>query len=284
MEANEHARSASPPEWDKWPSQITVGNCKITIYHSEDSPPQALTLLAEPANCPGHSGASISCFLPVKDTSDVVIRPPISTYWSSRRRGPHTKVYFSKDYPKLEVALLHSLSKSGARAERIIAASYILLSGYREEFEVQDGDNISSLINDDARFTAIANRWIEVTSKTMKGHARIEAARKHVEKAAEWFQSLENFAALTTEATPDSKGAKLTQTAVYKAIRDAAVAHGGVPRLGEVREAYREVGLGWDKIKSNSLEARQELHFDAFDTAIKNLGFSWLPLTWDSVK
>lgn len=283
--SKEQAKGASTPKWDNWPAEATVGNCKITIFHSDESPPRALTLLAEPADSREHLGASLSCFLPPRDTSDVVVRPPISTYWSSRRRGPHVNKYFSGPYPKLEIAFLKSLSDKYAGVERRIAILYILLSGYRNEFELREEDNFPSLSNDDARFEEIANKWINDQSRTLDGMKRIEAARKHLAMADEWYQSLKAFdPSKATKAKRDSKEAKLTQSAIYKAILDSAVESGGVPLIGQVREAYRLVGLRWDEAKRKIPGKRQELHCGAFDTAIRNLGFSWLPRKWGPVK
>lgn len=279
--SKEQAEGESTPKWDTWPAETTIGNCKITIFHSDESPPRALTLIAEPADNRGHLGASLSCFLPPKDTSDVEVCPPISTYWSSRRRGPHVKKYFSGPYPKLEIALLKSLSDKDARVERRLAVLYILLTGYRNEFELREEDNFPSLSKDDARFEEIANKWIDEQSKTLAGMKRFEAARKHLAMADEWYQSLKAFDPLSiTKARFGAKEANLTQSAVYKAILDASVASGGIPLIGEVREAYRQVGLRWDEAGSKISPGRQDLHYGAFDTAIKNLGFSWLPRTW----
>jgi len=180
---------------------------------------------------------------------------------------------------------LKSLSEKDARVERRIAVFYILLSGYRNEFELREEDNLLSLVNDDARFEEIASKWINDQSRTLDGMKRIEAARKHLARAEEWYQSLKDFDPSTaTKAKRDSKGAKLTQSAIYKAILDAAVKSGGIPLIGEVREAYLLVGLRWDEAKSKIPRERQDLHYDAFDTAIRKLGFSWLPRTWDLVK
>lgn len=288
--SKKHAEYASPPDWDSWPAETTVGNCKITVYHSDDSPPRALTLLAEPAASHRHGdlGASIFCSLPTVDPSNVIVRPPISTYWSSRRRGPSTKKYFSDGYPKLEVALLHALDNRGARSERGIAALYLLFSGHREGLQLQEEDNFPNLVNDETRFRAIANKWIALEASTEEGSRRITAARRHVTEARKWNESLEDFAALSPLFKLGPGDAKQTQRAVYKAIQDAALANGGVPLLRQVRESYHEVGFGWDKEKSkfrndssNSDEPLPDLRFEAFDTAIKKLGFSWLPKAWN---
>lgn len=273
------------PAWDRWPPESTIGNCKVTVYHSDDPKHRALALMAEPIKGEKNLGAMIFCFLPATKRRNIEVRPSISAYWSSRRAGPHTSKYFSGPYPKLEVALLHAL-ESGAKKERAIASLYLLLSSFRGEVSLEKEDGLHRLANDKQRFEKVARDWLSRRHLVEDGIKRLNSARKIVSGSKKWYTSLGEFEALRSPLESNSGSATATQSAVYLAILIAIQNANGVPLLLQVRSAFHEIAIKFEQDSKATQEARTspkapKLNLSGFDTAAKNLGFSWLPQSWD---
>jgi len=265
--------SRRPPVvyWNDWPTDTIVGNCRIRVYHDEDPPRKAVTVIAEPSASAKDWGAYIHCSLPVASPQCVTVRPPFRAYWSSRRRGD-TSEYFNEYLPHVDIAVAQAL-RSKQFADRELAALYLVFPGGARPVDLRPGETCYMIASDEVRFEEVANAWLASRVSTSEGAASFATAQRKVVDAAEWFAALESFDPTGSEP----KAAKLTQCAVYKAIRDAAFNHLGIPTLKQVRDAYRDVAIQWDELQTSRGGQKADIRIEGFDQAIKNLGFSWLP-------
>jgi len=293
------------PDWEQWPDESVVEGCEIKVLRANEGDRRAYSVTAEPAATGVDTGASIFYVLSPQGTTAPMVRPSIKAFWSSRRAGPFSKDYFNRSFPQMEVAVLQALEELDrqprtSKSERGVAVLHFCLTPHRKGLGLRKEDNVPSLLKDDSRFEEVARRWLEIQRSTSVGARTIATAQNHVNEARRWFQSLETYQALAFPPPTEKGTAKLTQTAVYKALKDAAVQHAGIPLLRQVREAFLDVVVAWDQQRNQhrqpiKTEAQREsamdkakkeprLRLDAFDKAKDDLGFSWLPKSWPKAK
>lgn len=273
----------SPQDWGKRPSNTTIGDCVIEVTHDSEEPPRVISVLAHPVTGHKDSGSFIHCFLPFRGSSDIAVNPSIAAYWSSRRKGPGAR-YFYQGHPGLTLSILHALETNELR-DRTRALLYLFItpSGYAPE----PGEGVTPLMHDLEGFRRAAAKWIARLAQSEEGLKELTSARKILEGAKRYNSSLSKFEALLE---PEKADANPTQSAVLLAIRNAAEEVSGIPLRSEVQRAYHNIVI------LQSREHRQRIQRDpsakepaakptplrlkGFDTAVKNLGFSWLPKSW----
>lgn len=272
-----------PPNWDEWAPRTTVGNCVIEITHDQ-TPSRAISVLAHPVSGHKDSGAFIHYYPGDKLITSIGISD--AAYWSSRRKG-QARAYFSREgHPKITLSVLQALD-SGDLRDRIRALQYLFLtpSGYTPV----PGEGVFPLIKDPKGFTKVADKWIAARSQSLEGLKEITSARKLMEDAKRYNESLTTYEALRA---PNQSIANLTQSSILLAVSSASKHVKGIPRIRDVRDRYRDIGIKYDREKESNphdggaaakpLNKKRELRLGGFDTALKNLGFSWLPKSWPS--